>query len=474
MRRLGQLDAFTPRKVNEAGLPQGTALGASISIAAAIVATLLFVHELRGFLTPSINTSIRLDRGGPEDAYLGLELNVSVPWLSCELASLDLSDATGFSALNISRGITKTPIDSHTLHFTDSAVNHFHDGSSDSTSDSTHPTSSDEHYPDAHGPFELGSDFSDFFQSVKATDIALVMFYAPWCSYSQTLQPIWETAARRIHGKYDPNDDRRIMLASVDCSNSEHTQLCKDLHVMAFPSIRIFRGGSDTVQSHGRSNLHLAYVGQHTVDALLSFTDSIIPRESHQQDHPEKEHADKLHVSETSAQVGSNVGCNLHGLIHARKVPGSLAVTVRGQRSFAARAHLNLSHHVHWVKFGEQPKSESERRIVSRLHPEPEYALSPTLDDLQFSSLWSNVSFEHYLQPCRYKLQAHKKDSVNVYESTISSHSYIVPDNSVEIPESRFQFSPSPYEVRALCSSLLHSLLGSMLDFIWHRSYRLS
>lgn len=406
-----QADAFTPRKLKVPTDLQdyayGTSTGGLLTVLAVGAALLLFLFELNAFVSPMTDSSLKLDRGtGSETDLLMLELNVSVPWLSCEVASLDLSDATGFTSLNISKGIAKTPIDSNSLHFVDSSIHSSDDGSHSLSASSSQAGSSDTEntYDDgnshAHGPYTLGSDFNDFFAGMQSTDIVLTLFYAHWCSYSQQMLPVWEAAAKQLHAKYDPNDDKRIMLASVDCSSShDYEQLCRQLHVLAFPSVRIFRGGTDVVQSKGgKGNLHLAYVGQRTVEAITSFVEAILPRESHHVDHPDKEHKDKMHVSQRSAQIGSHVGCNLHGTIHARKVPGSVVVTARGPRSFAHGTELNLSHVVHWARFGNEPSTTFERRIVSRLHPEPSKALQPTLAGLNFTSDRPNTSFEHYLQ----------------------------------------------------------------------------
>ncbi|GAY34025.1 hypothetical protein CUMW_276350 [Citrus unshiu] len=100
--------------------------------------------------------------------------------------------------------------------------------------------------------------------------ILAVNFYAPWCYWSKRLtsshdvvnnfssfslslylphyffffqKPSWEKAAKTMRERYDPEMDGRILLAKVDCT--EEVELCRRHHIQAYPSIRIFRKGSD-------------------------------------------------------------------------------------------------------------------------------------------------------------------------------------------------------------------------------------
>ncbi|KAH9792918.1 protein disulfide isomerase-like 5-4 [Citrus sinensis] len=79
--------------------------------------------------------------------------------------------------------------------------------------------------------------------------ILAVNFYAPWCYWSKRLKPSWEKAAKTMRERYDPEMDGRILLAKFDCT--EEVELCRRHHIQAYPSIRIFRKGSDVSVDSG-------------------------------------------------------------------------------------------------------------------------------------------------------------------------------------------------------------------------------
>ena len=60
----------------------------------------------------------------------------------------------------------------------------------------------------------------------------------------------------------------------VDCT--AEVQLCRDHIITGFPSIRVFRKGSDEVSTHGMRD-HESYRGDRTTDALLAFAENLVP-----------------------------------------------------------------------------------------------------------------------------------------------------------------------------------------------------
>ncbi|KAJ0801798.1 putative endoplasmic reticulum vesicle transporter [Helianthus annuus] len=79
----------TPRDLTEASLS-----GAGISILAAISMIFLFGMELHSYLTISTSTAIIIDKSSIEDT-VRVDFNISFPLLSCEFASVDVSDVLG-------------------------------------------------------------------------------------------------------------------------------------------------------------------------------------------------------------------------------------------------------------------------------------------------------------------------------------------------------------------------------------------
>lgn len=52
--------------------------------------------------------------------------------------------------------------------------------------------------------------------------------------------------------------------------------MCRDHQIMGFPSIRVYRRGTDDIVVHGHHE-HESYRGDRTLEALTKFADSLIP-----------------------------------------------------------------------------------------------------------------------------------------------------------------------------------------------------
>ncbi|XP_068644377.1 protein disulfide isomerase-like 5-4 [Aristolochia californica] len=58
-----------------------------------------------------------------------------------------------------------------------------------------------------------GASFDNFSRQFP---VLVVNFYAPWCPWSNCLEPSWEKASKVIRNRYDPELDRRILRSKVD------------------------------------------------------------------------------------------------------------------------------------------------------------------------------------------------------------------------------------------------------------------
>ena len=77
---------------------------------------------------------------------------------------------------------------------------------------------------------------------MTSADIILVNFYAPWCPWSARLAPIWEASAALIHSKYPI---QTVKVARVDCTDPAVQPKCRNHHINAFPTVRVYRRGND-------------------------------------------------------------------------------------------------------------------------------------------------------------------------------------------------------------------------------------
>uniref|UniRef100_A0A6N2KFD8 Thioredoxin domain-containing protein n=1 Tax=Salix viminalis TaxID=40686 RepID=A0A6N2KFD8_SALVM len=231
-----------PRDLTEASLS-----GAGLSIVAALAMMFLFGMVFNNYLTVDTSTSVIVDNSS-DGEFLRIDFNLSFPSLSCEFASVDVSDVLGTNRLNITKTIRKFSID-HDLK----------------------PTGSEFHSDSASSIMEM-----KLMKAVKVlyhskliiliNTCIIVNFYAPWCYWSNRLKPSWEKAAKIIRESYDPEIDGRILLAKVDCT--EEGDLCRRNHIQGYPSIRIFRKGSDIRDEHGHHD-HESYYGDRDTDSLV-------------------------------------------------------------------------------------------------------------------------------------------------------------------------------------------------------------
>jgi hypothetical protein len=78
-----------PRDLTEASLS-----GAGLSIIAALWMMFLFGMELNNYMSVATTTIVVVDRSR-DGEYLRIDFNLSFPALSCEFASVDVSDVLG-------------------------------------------------------------------------------------------------------------------------------------------------------------------------------------------------------------------------------------------------------------------------------------------------------------------------------------------------------------------------------------------
>ncbi|XP_018810986.1 protein disulfide-isomerase 5-3-like [Juglans regia] len=415
-----------PRDLTEASLS-----GAGLSIVAALSMMFLFGMELNNYLTVSTSTAVIVDKSSDGD-FLRIDFNISFPALSCEFASVDVSDILGTNRLNITKTIRKFSIDPH-LRPTGAE---FHSGTI-----SHHIKHGDEVDEEpVEGSVPLTAQSFDTYTHVYP--ILVVNFYAPWCYWSNRLKPAWEKAAKAIRERYDPELDGRILLGKVDCT--EQPDLCRRNHIQGYPSIRIFRKGSDVRDNHGHHD-HESYYGNRDADSLIKTMEALaapIPSESQKLALEGKSENTTENMKRPAPSAG---GCRIEGHVRVKKVPGNLIISAHsGAHSFDT-TQMNMSHVVNHLSFGRKiaPRVMSD---VKRLIP----YLGGSHDRLNGRSfinhrdLGANVTIEHYLQVVKTEVMirgSHKL--IEEYEYT--AHSSLA--QSIYIPVAKFHFELSPMQV---------------------------
>ncbi|XP_052207300.1 protein disulfide isomerase-like 5-4 [Diospyros lotus] len=419
-----------PRDLTEASLS-----GAGLSIIAALSMLFLFGMELNDYLTVSTSTSVIVDRS-PDGEFLRIDFNISFPVLSCEFASVDVSDVLGTNRLNITKTIRKYPI-SADLRPTGSE---FHSGPI--SRNIKHDEEVDEEY--AEGSIALGE--RNFDRISHKHQILAVNFYAPWCYWSNRLKPSWEKAANIIKGRYDPETDGRIVLGKVDCT--EEADLCRRHHIQAYPSIRVFRKGSDVRDDHGHHD-HESYYGDRDTDSLVKTFENLVASIPLETEPLALENKSNNVADDAKRPAPLAGGCRIEGFVRVKKVPGNLVISAHSVAHSFDASKMNMSHIISHFSFGKQisPAVMSDmKRILpylGRSHDKlngREYIIRPG-DSI------ANVTIEHYLQVVKTEVITRRsyRERKLVEEYEYTAHSSLI--HSLNIPVTKFHFEPSAMQV---------------------------
>ncbi|XP_048336437.1 protein disulfide-isomerase 5-3 isoform X3 [Ziziphus jujuba] len=390
-----------PRDLTEASLS-----GAGLSILAALFMMFLFGMELNNYLSVSTSTSVIVDKSTDGD-FLRIDFNLSFPALSCEFASVDVSDVLGTNRLNITKTIRKFSIDPD-LRPTGAE---FHSG----------PISDFIKHGDeveeesVEGSVVLSAN--NFDKLSHQFPILVVNFYAPWCYWSNRLKPSWEKAAKIIRERN---------------------------HIQGYPSIRIFRKGSDVRDNHGHHD-HESYYGDRDTDSLVKTMEELvapIPVESHK---PSLEGKVENTTESAKRPAPKTGGCRIEGYVRVKKVPGNLIISAHsGSHSFDA-AQMNMSHVISHFSFGKMisPRVISDvKRLVPYLGGSYDRLNGRTF--INHREIGANVTIEHYLQVVKTEVYTRRSYKL-IEEYEYTAHSSLV--QSLHIPVTKFHFELSPMQV---------------------------
>ena len=220
-------------------LAEGTYLGGIFSILLMFLFVSLFGMQLRVLWTVNTRTDIAVDH--TEDAKFQINFKLELPALSCEWATVDVIDALGTRHFNISgESIYKHSMGASRYL----GVEHASAGRESQREPEYGETTDLDHYGNRRIAYEVTG--ATFERMIRAHKVLLVAFHAPWCSHCQRLAPIYEHAADLVRSELRRGKRARLAaaLATVDCTVDSNKDLCKEQHVQAFPTLRVYRAGS--------------------------------------------------------------------------------------------------------------------------------------------------------------------------------------------------------------------------------------
>jgi len=407
--RLKGIDFY--RKINRE-LTEGTLAGASVSLITAFVIVFLVGMELSSYLTVQSSTRVVIDRSA--DELLKINFNITFPHLECQFASVDVSDVLGRHKVNITKTVHKWKIDENMKRISKIA-------------ETKTPEYGTVEASDEQVAVQLSPGTWD--AAMAGSKLVLVNFYAPWCPWSRQLGPVWEHTAGLIGKKYS---SEIVSMGKVDCTAQDSHALCHSQHVNAFPSIRVYRGGSDT-RVTGMGHEHNAYYGDRTPEALVKYIDSMLTADDL------KLRAIGPGAEARDGEAARGSGCSVAGFVRVARVPGNLHVSAHSVGFSFDHSAMNVSHIVHHLSFGEDLDAADEHLL-----PEEARTKMGLLDGRTFLSKVKNVTHEHYLKVVLNTFQLLSGKELNTYEFTANSNKYT---ETSQMPMARFSYDLSPMQV---------------------------
>ena len=326
-------DAF---KRIKSDLTQGWATGGLLSIAGSIFIFFLIVSEFSAYL--AVRTLSEVQMSDNTDAQVRININISMPRLPCQFASLDVKDVIGTNKMNITTNIRKWKIKgldgkTRVAEMNENVVAPKHE-------------EEDKHPEDPVDKAQVLSN-ANFNTYVQSNDLVLVNFYAPWCHWSRRLMPTWHNLASVVSKKpYGYN----TKIAMVDCTHADAVQTCRQAHINAFPMVAVYRGNVNT---------HQYYHGDRTTEKFVQFIENIKSKTNHDSVHEALGQKKGSGAVAATANAAGPEGCLIQGFVMVNKVPGSLSIAAHSKHHTIAASLINTTHLIHHFSFGDVPPKRS-------------------------------------------------------------------------------------------------------------------
>ena len=168
----------------------------------------------------------------------------------------------------------------------------------------------------------------DYDRFIKMHDLVIIAFGAPWCPWSQRLEPIYRKTHEELKKKHYGES---VRMARVDCTQPTCQTLCSRQHIHAFPTIRVHR--------HKMLHTHENYLGDRSSESLLAFIEESLPHKREGADSPLA--LQQRVVSGQAVEEGllDGEGCQLTGSVRISRVPGHLKVRAARDEGASAAEH---------------------------------------------------------------------------------------------------------------------------------------
>ena len=244
-------------------LTDATRVGGVLSLACAVLMAYLFISNIASYMSMTTTTDVALDDNA--EVHMRLFFNITMERLPCQFASVDLHDVMGTSLTNVTKDILKFRVAKDADHKQEFYV--------EAPRAVTHEQLSDAEVAalnELPNLPQLGAmpqlTHHNFDEVIQNHDLVLVAFGAPWCPWSQRLEPIWKKTFEEL--KTQPFASQ-VRMGKVDCTAEDAQRLCQMQHIHAFPTIRVYR--------HKFLHSHENYLGDRDTAAFLDFLEESLP-----------------------------------------------------------------------------------------------------------------------------------------------------------------------------------------------------
>ncbi|CAN0022408.1 unnamed protein product [Ascophyllum nodosum] len=391
-------------------LTETTLQGAVMSGCALFCMLILFLCELRAFLTPEVYSTVAIDSN--QDSKLRINFNITMLALPCDYASVDVLDLLGTNKVNMTANIVKWHTDD------DGFKREFHGRNKAQENlkyEDHHRDLALAHEDGEHAVPLTRANFQDF---LDGNQNVIVDFYAPWCTWCQVLAPTWEAFAEEVERELGNS----MRVAKVDCVVDR--ELCASQRIMAFPTIRFFKGGV----ADGTD-----YAKDRSVPSLMQYSNAKIGN-------------DEKTLRRFNRLKADYAGCQMSGFIMVNRVPGNFHIEARSAFHSIDPTATNVSHVVKSLKFGTQFPTRG-RRTQPTVNTELE-GLS-ALEDRTYKIDKLHTAPHHYIKVVSTFVGDPKtKDNTDdklQYQMMVSSQ--VMPYDEDQVPEAKFSFDLSPMSV---------------------------
>lgn len=401
-------------------LSQSTVMGGWFSTVTGVVMLLLFQVELFSFISAPIESFVVVDNA--LETKLQINFNMSFLDLPCEFLTVDALDVLGSNRVNI------TGQEVHKWHLDPNGVKTAFHGRNRKQRDLKNfdervTASLEELHADGVHAVPLSEEGFEAF--LKESDLTLVAFHVPWCSWCRRLMPTLESLAETL-------EDKDIAVATVDCTVESNLCGSERFRIQAFPTIKIFSEDKVEVPT---------YTGHRTVSDMSK----VLLDKARGKTMKHKRRGRRTVQEEEGSGVHDDErpGCMVSGHIQVNRVPGNFHVEAASKSHTFNGAMTNLSHVVHHMSFGGSPPRSMKKRI-NRLSED--LRQSAPMDGNVYVTHQYHQAPHHYVKVVgtTYQLSS-MKAPWHGYQAIANSQMMLYTE--LDVPEARFGYNLSPMSV---------------------------